>query len=52
MRHAPFQIDQTARDRWVELITAALDEAEFAPEVAAVMRDYFENGASFLINAQ
>lgn len=52
MRHAPFRIDQAARNRWVELMTAALDEVGLDPEVAAVMRDYFENGASFLINAQ
>ncbi|MCQ3928944.1 MAG: globin [Chloroflexi bacterium] len=52
MRHAPFKIDQAARNRWVELMTAALDEVGLDPEVAAVMRDYFENGASFLINAQ
>lgn len=51
MRHAPFKIDQMARDRWVELMTAALDEAEFVSEVASVMRDYFENGASFLMNS-
>ncbi len=52
LRHAPFQIDQSARNRWVELMMAALDEAGLAPEVTAVMRDYFENGATFLINAQ
>lgn len=52
MRHAPFKIDQAARNRWVELMSAALDEVGFDPEVTAVMRDYFENGASFLINAQ
>lgn len=52
MRHAPFKIDQAARNRWVELMSAALDEVGFDPEVVTVMRDYFENGASFLINAQ
>ncbi len=52
MRHAPFKIDQAARNRWVELMSAALDEVGLDPEVAAVMRDYFENGASFLINSQ
>ncbi|MBL1134190.1 MAG: globin [Chloroflexi bacterium] len=52
MRHAPFKIDQAARNRWVELMIAALDEVGLDPEVAAVMRDYFENGASFLINSQ
>ncbi len=52
LRHAPFQIDQSARNRWVELMMAALDEAGLTQEVTAVMRDYFENGATFLINAQ
>ncbi len=30
MRHAPFPIDQTARDRWIELMNNALAEASLA----------------------
>ena len=29
MRHAPFHIDQRARDRWVELMGQSLSEAGF-----------------------
>ncbi len=28
MRHAPFAIDKAARDRWIELMTAALNETD------------------------
>src|SRR4051812_42220218 len=28
MRHVPFAIDQHARDRWISLMEAALDEAQ------------------------
>lgn len=35
MRHAPFAIDQVARDRWVALMDRALEEAEIPVEAAA-----------------
>lgn len=50
MRHAPFPIDQAARDRWVQLMSRALDEAEFPPEAERIMRDFFENVATMMIN--
>ena len=31
MRHAPFAIGKAARDRWMQLMSNALDEAAFAP---------------------
>lgn len=49
-RHMPFAIDQAARDRWFSHMTAALEEAEFTPEVAAVLREYFDRAATFLLN--
>jgi len=49
-RHAPFHINRHARDRWMTLMTRALDEAGFAPEVDAVLRAFFENTATFMIN--
>lgn len=52
MRHAYFQIDQTARDHWMQHMVGALEEAEFSPVVTAIMREYFENGATFLMNAR
>ena len=50
MRHMPFKIDGAARDRWVKHMLAALDEADFPLDVTAIMREYFEQGASFLMN--
>ncbi|PJF41804.1 MAG: hypothetical protein CUN55_11390 [Phototrophicales bacterium] len=49
-RHLRFPIDQAARDRWVSLMLAALEEAELPDDVAAIMRQYFEQAATFLIN--
>lgn len=51
MRHAPFRIDVQARDRWVKLMLEALAEADLPAEVVPTLREYFENGASFLINS-
>lgn len=49
-RHMPFKIDQAARDRWMQHMGASLDEQDFPDEVKAIMRDYFEQGATFLMN--
>lgn len=50
MRHVPFAIDMSARNRWIELMERALDEVEFAPEVDATMREFFGAVATMLIN--
>lgn len=50
MRHAPFPIDQTARDAWVTLMDRAIDEMAFAPQVTTVLRSFFHEVATFLIN--
>lgn len=50
MRHAPYAIDQRARDRWVQLMTTALDEARLPAESAAVLRAFFEGTATFMMN--
>ena len=50
MRHMPFKIDGAARDRWVKHMRASLEEANFPPAVTTIMREYFEQGASFLMN--
>jgi len=52
MRHAPFTVNQAARDRWIELMNRALAEAELDPEAAAALRGFFEPMATFLINRQ
>jgi hemoglobin len=49
-RHMPFAIDQRARDRWIELMTRALDETRLPPESDAVLRAFFGDTATFMIN--
>jgi hemoglobin len=50
LRHAPFAIDQRARDRWVALMEQALEQAAFPPPVTATLRQFFQEVATFLIN--
>jgi hemoglobin len=52
MRHAPFQITQAARDRWMQLMNKALAEVQLPPEAEKILRDFFEDGATFMINAR
>jgi hemoglobin len=49
-RHAPFRIDQPARDRWMQLMTKALDEAALPPDVSDTLRAFFGQTATFMIN--
>lgn len=51
MRHAPFRLDEAARDRWVTLMDRALDEAELPAEATLVLRPFFHEVATFLRNA-
>lgn len=50
MRHARFKIGSVQRDAWLTHMTAALHEAELAPEVEEAFLDYFTNAADFMIN--
>lgn len=50
MRHAPFKIDQRARDRWIDLMEAALAEADLPAETLPVLRKFFHDSATFMIN--
>jgi hemoglobin len=50
MRHAPFQVDQRARDRWVQLMTAALDEVQLPEAARGPLLEFFHNTATFMIN--
>lgn len=50
MRHMPFPIDINARNRWVELMMQALDETQFPPAVEDLLRRYFGDTATFMIN--
>ena len=50
MRHTPFAIDQRTRDRWMQLMSTALDEQGFDPEVKELMREFLAQVATFMIN--
>ena len=52
MRHMPFVINQAARDRWVQLMDRAFDEAGLDPEAAAVLREFLHGMATFMMNAR
>ena len=49
-RHAPFVIDQRARDRWMHLMTRALNAVALPPESDTILRAFFEQTATFMIN--
>jgi hemoglobin len=51
-RHHPFRLDQRARDRWVQLMDRALDDTSLPSETEAVLRKFFHETATFLMNAQ
>ena len=50
MRHFPFRITQTARDRWMQLMSNALVEAKFPVEVEQVLVKFFDGMSTFMIN--
>ena len=50
IRHAPFQIDQAARDRWMRLMTEALEEAAFPHDADQFLRTFLGDIATFLMN--
>ena len=52
MRHFPFPIDQLARDHWLAHMLAAIDEAGILEPARSTMREYFERGSAFMINAE
>lgn len=50
MRHAPFVIDATARDRWLTLMRASLAEEAPPPDVGAQLDAYLEMAAEAMRN--
>ena len=52
MRHGRFRIDGAARDRWVSLMEDALAETNLPPEPTRLLRQFFHDSATFLINRE
>ena len=52
MRHAPFAIGMEARNRWMEIMTSAMLETALPNEVNAVLWEFFNGTATFMMNRQ
>ena len=50
MRHSHFTIGKKERDRWVYYMLSALDDMEISTEDKRLIKEYFENTATLLIN--
>jgi len=50
MRHVPYRVTPTARDRWLAFMTVAVKEARLAPLHEATLLDYLERAAYSLVN--
>lgn len=50
MRHHPFTIDRQAAERWLSLMSAAIDEVDIDPTLRAPLWDHMERVAMMLIN--
>jgi len=51
MRHARFPVTQAARDRWIELMEQALVQAKLPAPAELMLRQFFADAGTFLINA-
>ena len=50
MRHVPFPIGRAARDRWVENMNRALEQASLPEDAAKLLREFFDAMATFMMN--
>ncbi|MCA9193822.1 MAG: globin [Planctomycetales bacterium] len=50
LRHMPFKIDQSARERWMLLMSNSLDETQLDSDATEVLRTFFDHMSNFLIN--
>ena len=49
-RHLPFPINQAARDRWMQIMDNAFAEAALPREAEQMLRDFFGQMSTFMIN--
>lgn len=50
MRHITFKIGLAERDRWLELMTAAMEETEIPPSAREFLDPFFAQVADFMRN--
>ena len=51
MRHAPFVVDERARDRWLAHFRAALDSVQLPPDQDQQFWAYVTHAANFMVNS-
>ena len=51
MRHQPFKVTPTQRDRWLTHMLAAVDTLELAPASDRILRDYLVGAADSMVNS-
>jgi hemoglobin len=49
-RHFPFAIHQAARDRWLQLMSNALQEAALPAGAQQILQAFFDHMSTFMIN--
>jgi hemoglobin len=50
MRHVPFAVTAGARERWMQLMNQALEEAAFPSDVDRLLREFFHSVSAMMIN--
>ena len=50
MRHAPFRIDEDARQRWLSHMLIAIDDVGIKEPARGHMRSYFERASAQMVN--
>jgi len=51
MRHAPFQVNPAAKDRWLVHFREGLDAVDLTPEQDARFWEYVTHAAQFMVNS-
>ena len=51
-RHLPFPINQSARDRWMQIMDNAFAEAALPTQAEQMLRDFFGQMSTFMINKE
>jgi truncated hemoglobin YjbI len=45
-------VDRAARDRWMQLMTNAVNEAKLPADVSKMLLEFFDGVATFMMNRQ
>ena len=51
-RHIPFRVDQSARDRWMQLMNNAFAESSLPAEAEQGLKEFLEQMSTFMINRE